>query len=133
MWDLDDKESRVLMLWTVVLEKSLKSPLDSKEINFTGNQPWTADVKSQVTGEDPDAEKDWGQEERGSQMMRWLDAIIDSVDMSLNKLCKILKDRETWHAAVSGVAKSQTQMSNWTKVRIMEYLPQILDFCLVVF
>ena len=133
MWELDHKEGWAPKNWcfqNVVLEKTFESPLDSKEmkpVNPKGNQPWIftgrADVeapilyptygKSQLIGKDSDAWKNWGQQEKGRQIMGWLDGIIDLMDMSLSKLWEIGKDREVWHASVHVVAKSQTQASDW--------------------
>ena len=62
-----------------------------------------------------------GKRRRGRQRMRWLDDVTDSTDMSLSKLWEILKDRGTWSAAVHGVTKSQTQLSDWTATTIIAY------------
>ena len=137
MWELDYKESwapKNWCFWTVVLEKTLESPLVCKEI-----QPGLLkEISSEYSLERLMLKllyfghlmrrTDWlektlmlgnieGGRRRGRQRMRWLDDITDAMDMSLSRLRELVMDREAWHATIHGVTKSWTRLNNRTELR----------------
>ena len=138
MWELAYKESRVLKnwcFWTVVLEETLKCPLDCKEIQPVhpkGNHSWIFIGRTDADAETPilwpsDLEnnsfektlmlgKIEGRRRRGWQRMRWLDGFTGSIYMNLSILRELVMDREAWHAVVHGIAKSWMRLTHWTEL-----------------
>ena len=130
-WTIKKAECQRIDAFKLWCWRRLESPLDSKEIkpiNSKGNRPWIfigrtdteapilcpPDAKSWLTGKDLMLGKIEGKRRSGWLRMRWLDGTPDSMDMSLSKLREIVKDREAQPAAIHGISKNQTWLSDWT-------------------
>ena len=126
------QRSDAFKLW--YWRRLLKSPVDCKDIkpvNSKGNQPWIFigridaegpilwpfDAKSWLIGKDPNAGKDWRQKEKREQIIRWLDGITNTSDVSLSKQTPgDSEDRGAWCDTLHGVAKSETWPNKWTRI-----------------
>ena len=142
MWELDPKEGlapKNWYFWTVVLQKTLESPLkglkEIKPVSSQRNQSWIfigrtdgeaeapilwpPDSKSQHSGKDSDAQKDWRKEDKGTTEHEMIGCYHRVNGREFEQLRETVEDTEAWQGAVHGVAKSQTWLSNWTTTTLL--------------